>query len=47
MHIRRELNGVSHSLAQLGRVQTCTNVWIGSGPDEIRLVCNQDDTPIT
>jgi ribonuclease HI len=47
VHISRELNGVSHSLSQFGHVQTCTNVWIGSGPDEIRLVCNQGDTSIT
>jgi ribonuclease HI len=46
VHISRIINGVSHSLAQFGRVQTCSNFWVRSGPEEIRLACIKDDTPI-
>jgi ribonuclease HI len=43
-HISREINCVSHNLAQLSRALSCSKIWIRSGPDEIRLACNQDDT---
>jgi hypothetical protein len=36
-HISREINCVSHNLAQLSRALSCFKIWIRSGPDEIRL----------
>jgi ribonuclease HI len=46
VHISRELNGVSHSLAKFSRLNSCTEFWFRSGPDVSRLACNQDNTPI-
>ena len=46
IHISREINGVSHALAQHGRIVRCNEVWPRSGPDIIRVACNQDDTPV-
>jgi ribonuclease HI len=44
-HIRRECNGVSHTLARFGYSGQCTRVWYRHGPDIIRQACNQDGSP--
>jgi ribonuclease HI len=44
IHISREFNSVSHSLAKLSRLNLCTQFWNRSGPDEIRLACIPDNT---
>lgn len=38
-HISREQNNVSHSLANFGRTEDRTVVWIQSGPDNIPSMC--------
>jgi hypothetical protein len=45
-HISRNINNVSHCLARVGRVNSCSRIWPRSGPDEARLACNQDGTPL-
>jgi ribonuclease HI len=45
-HVRRGLNGVSHTLARMGLLERCSNVWVRHGPDIIRQACIQDGTPI-
>ena len=41
-HIRREQNLVSYFLANFGRIKKCTVMWLRSGPDEVRDLCNAD-----
>jgi hypothetical protein len=41
-HIRREQNLVSHALANLDRAETVSDVWLGSGPPNILVLCNED-----
>ena len=41
-HVRREQNNVSHYLANYGRINKRTAVWLRSGPDEVPDLCNAD-----
>ena len=41
-HISRDQNKVSHFLANFGRVEERTVVWLGSGPGDVPDLCKQD-----
>ena len=43
--ISRDINGVSHTLANFGRVQGRTMTWIKSGPVDVLELCRQDCIP--
>ena len=40
-HIPRDQNTVSHFLADFGRVEERTAVWLGSGPGDVPDLCKQ------
>ena len=42
VHISRDQNKVSHFLANFGRVEECTVVWLGSSPGDVPGLCKQD-----
>ena len=42
IHISREQNNVSHTLANFGRTEDRTVVWLRSGPDNIPSLCRED-----
>ncbi|XBI43308.1 hypothetical protein VPH35_108093 [Triticum aestivum] len=42
LHVSRDLNKVSHYLAQIGHSTSKTAVWLRCGPDEIGNLCQQD-----
>lgn len=41
-HVAREENGVSHYLANFGRLEERTSVWLGSGPGDAPDLCKND-----
>ena len=42
IHISREQNNVSHTLANFGRTEDRTVVWLRSSPDNIPSLCRED-----
>ena len=44
-HVRRSGNSASHSMANFGRANGRTMVWLGSGPEEVLNVALRDCTP--
>ena len=41
-HIRRSQNLASHFMANFGRVEVRTAVWLGSGPGEVLYIVRRD-----
>jgi hypothetical protein len=43
--VRREQNLVSHTLANMGRLESRTEIWLQTGPRDIPRLCNLDCNP--
>jgi ribonuclease HI len=41
-HIKRGQNSVSHALANMGRINANSGVWLYTGPLDIPVLCNED-----
>ena len=47
LHAGRSCNAAAHCMAQMGRGAQRTAIWFHSGPDDLRMICENECNDIT